>query len=129
VVIYLDSSVALASVLAEERQPSDRLWTRWLSSSRLLEYEVWNRIFAKDMGETHRDEIAAMLRRIDFVELSRDCLRRAVHPYPVPVRILDGLHLATMAHLREQGEVVELASYDGRLLAAAQALGIPLAAL
>jgi hypothetical protein len=47
----------------------------------------------------------------------------------VPVRTLDGLHLATMAHLREQNEAVVLASYDNRLIAAAQALGFPLAAL
>jgi predicted nucleic acid-binding protein len=129
VVIYLDSSVALASVLAEERQPSDAFWTKRLSSSRLLEYEVWNRIFAKGMGDTHRDEIEVMLRKIDFVELSRDCLRRALDPYPVPVRTLDGLHLATMARLREDGEVVELATYDNRLAAAARVLGIPLAAI
>jgi predicted nucleic acid-binding protein len=129
VVIYLDSSVALASVLAEERQPSDALWTKRLSSSRLLEYEVWNRIFAKGMGETHRSEIEIMLRKIDLVELSRDRLQRALDPYPVPVRTLDGLHLATMAHLRHQGEAVELASYDQRLISAARALGIPLATL
>jgi hypothetical protein len=34
-----------------------------------------------------------------------------------------------LAHLREQGEEVKLASYDNRLLAAAEALGIPLAPL
>ena len=34
-----------------------------------------------------------------------------------------------MDYLRRQGETVELASYDNRLLAAAQALGIPIAAL
>jgi hypothetical protein len=39
------------------------------------------------------------------------------------------LHLATLEYLRRQGEMIELASYDGRLIAAAQALGIPLASL
>jgi hypothetical protein len=34
-----------------------------------------------------------------------------------------------MAHVREQDETVELASYDSRLLAAGEALGILLAAL
>ena len=81
------------------------------------------------MGDTRRAEIEVMLRKIDLFELSRDCLRRALRPYPVLVRTLGGPHLATMAHLREQGETVELASYDNRLLAAAKALGIPLAAL
>jgi len=70
-----------------------------------------------------------MLRKIDLVELNRDSLRHALRQYPVLVRTLDGLHLATMAHLREQGEEVELASYQSRLVAAAEAFGIPLAAL
>jgi hypothetical protein len=113
-------------VLAEEHQPPDLLWTKPLLSNRLLEYEVWNRIFARGMSKIHRGEIEAMLRKIDLVELSRDRLRRALHPYPAPVRTLDGLHLATMAHVREQGEAIELASYDRRLIAAR---GIPLAAL
>jgi hypothetical protein len=46
-----------------------------------------------------------------------------------PVRTLDALHLATADYLRRQGEPVELASYDNRLIAAVQALGISLAAL
>lgn len=127
--IYVDSSVALASVMTEARKPPETLWAaERLSSSRLLEYEVWNRAFARGIGETHRAEIAAMLRKIDFVELSRDRLQRALRPFPLQVRTLDGLHLATMDFLRQNGELIQLASYDNRLLAAAQALGIPLAA-
>jgi hypothetical protein len=129
VVTYIDSSVALASALTEVCQPPEVLWTKRVFSNRLLEYEVWNRIFAQGIGDTHRGEIEAVLCKIDLVELSRDCLRHALRPYPVLVRTLDGLHLATMAHLREQGEEVELASYDHRLVAAAEALGIPPAAL
>ena len=48
---------------------------------------------------------------------------------PVSLRTLDGLHLATMDFLRRDDGSIELASYDNRLLAAAQALGFPLAAL
>jgi hypothetical protein len=44
--IYLDSSVALAHLLAEDRFPPDLLWDQQLVSSRLLECEVWNRINA-----------------------------------------------------------------------------------
>jgi hypothetical protein len=129
-VIYIDSSVALASVLAEERKPPETLWVAaQLSSSRLLEYEVWNRAYARGIGQTHRDEIEAMLRKIDLVELSRDCLHRALRPFPVQVRTLDGLHLATMEFLQRNGEPIELASYDHRLLAAARALDISIAAL
>jgi hypothetical protein len=39
------------------------------------------------------------------------------------------LHLATADYLRRRGEPVELASYDHRLIAAARAVAIPIAAL
>jgi len=39
-VIYLDTSVALAQLLSEDRLPPDRLWSETLVSSRLLEYEI-----------------------------------------------------------------------------------------
>jgi hypothetical protein len=35
--IYLDSSVALAHLLAEDRFPPDKLWEEQLVSSRILE--------------------------------------------------------------------------------------------
>ena len=53
-------------------------------------------------------------------------LARALQPFPVPVRTLDVLHLATIDFIRGQGETVELASYDSLLLMAARALGITL---
>jgi uncharacterized protein len=128
-VIYIDSSVALASLLAESRSPPNALWREQLASSRLLEYEVWNRILAKGIGESHHDEARAMLRKITMIELTRRCLQRALRPFPVPVRTLDGFHLATMDYLQDRGESVALASYDNRLLSAADALGIVAAAL
>lgn len=127
--IYIDSSVALASVLAETRIPPDALWEQRLSSSRLLEYEVWNRVLARGLGDTYGEEARAVLRKIYLVEMSRRSLQRALQPFPVPVRTLDGLHLATMDHLREEGEPIELASYDNRLVAAAQAMGFSIAQL
>lgn len=39
-VTYLDTSVALAHVLAEDRRPPDELWERTLVSSHLLEFEM-----------------------------------------------------------------------------------------
>ncbi|HYU11198.1 MAG TPA: hypothetical protein VEK82_01385 [Stellaceae bacterium] len=63
------------------------------------------------------------------IEMTERVLVRALTPFPIPVRTLDALHLATIEFLRAQGETVELASYDNRLVAAAQALGISLTAL
>jgi len=96
-----------------------------LVSSRLLEYEIWNRIHArgsKDLHETAR----TLLTRINFLELDRRRLVRALEPFPLSVRTLDALHLATIAYLRQDRTYVELASLDRRMIAAARALGIPL---
>lgn len=47
----------------------------------------------------------------------------------MPLRTLDALHLATAEYLQRDGNDVELASYDTRLIAAAKALGIRIADL
>lgn len=126
---YVDSSVALAYLLAEPRAPAVGFWTSELVSSRLLEYEVWNRLHARQVTELRRGEARELLAGVEFIELSEPVLARALEPWPVALRTLDALHLATLDWLRSNGEEVELASYDHRLLAAARALGIPLAAL
>jgi hypothetical protein len=71
----------------------------------------------------------ATLRKIEMIELTRLSLRRALEPFPLGVRTPHALHLATMDFIRERGESVQLASYDDRLIAAAQALGISIAQL
>jgi len=128
-VIYIDSSVALARLLLEPRSPPERLWQQQLVSSQLLEYEVWNRVHAYGLTVSHANEVQALLMRVELVEMTRPVLARALEPLPTTLRTLDALHLATMDFVRGRVESLELASYDNRLLAAAQALGIPLAAL
>jgi hypothetical protein len=123
-VIYLDASVALAHVLAEDRVPPEALWDEPLAASRLLQYEVWTRVHARRLERSHGDEVRALLERVALVELNPVVLARALDPFPVPVRTLDALHLATVEFLRASGQRIELASYDDRLLAAARALGI-----
>jgi hypothetical protein len=128
-VIYVDCSVALAHLLLEPRSPLASLWNGSLVSSQLLEYEVWNRMHAYGLGRSHADEAQALLIRVDLIEMTAAVLARALEPFPIRVRTLDGLHLATVDFLRTQGEPVELASYDNRLVAAARVLEIPIAAL
>ena len=120
--IYLDASVALAHLLAEDRSPPESLWREQLISSRLLQYETWTRIHARKLGDTHGNEARALLSRVAFVELSPPVLARALEAFPKPVRTLDALHLASMDFLRGQGQIVSLASYDERLIDAARAL-------
>jgi predicted nucleic acid-binding protein len=121
-VIYLDTSVALAHLLAEDRRPPADLWSRPLVSSQLLEYEVWTRIHARDLGGSHGDLVRQLLGRVSVLELIGEVLGRAGEPFPVPVRTLDALHLASFSFLRRQGVRLALATYDARLEAAARAL-------
>ena len=109
--------------------PPGPFWQQQLVSSRLLEFEVWNRVHAYRLAGTHANEASTLLLGVEALDMNRPILSRALEPWPAPVRTLDALHLATLEYLRRQGEMVELASYDGRMIAAAQALGIPLAAL
>jgi predicted nucleic acid-binding protein len=128
-VIYVDSSVLLADLLAGPGSPPDTLWDEDLASSRLLTYEVWNRINAYGLIISHSSRARGLLGRVNLTEMSDAALARAREPFPVAVRTLDALHLATMEFLRNQGESVTLASYDSRLLTVAQALGISAALL
>jgi hypothetical protein len=124
-VIYLDTSVALAHLLTEDRSPPDTLWREPLVSSRLLEYEIWNRIHARGLGRSHAEEVRALIARVALIEMAPPVLARALEPFQVPVRTLDALHLASIEFLRARRQPLELASYDDRLVAAARALGIP----
>ncbi len=127
--IYIDSSVLLGYLLAETHAPPSGFWGTELVSSRLLEYEVWNRLHARQSATSRGGEARELLAGIELIELSEPVLARALEPWPAPLRTLDALHLATVEYLRRQHEAIEVASYDNRLITAAQALGIPLAAL
>ena len=126
---YVDSSVLVGYLLADARSPSAGFWRNRLVSSRLLEYEVWNRIHARQVAASRGDEARALLMGVELMELTEPVLARALEPWPTPMRTLDALHLVTAEYLRRQAEAIELASYDVRLVAAAAELGIPLAAL
>ncbi len=123
--IYLDSSVAIAHLFAEDCAPPDALWQEELTASRLLQYEVWNRLNARRLARSHGEEARGLIESVALIELSPPVLARALEPFPTPVRTLDSLHLASIEFLRDRGQTIELASYDKRLIAAARALGIP----
>lgn len=123
--IYLDTSVALAHLLAEDRHPPADLWDQTIVSSRLLEYELWNRLHARGLGTSHRDAAQALLGRVAFLDLIPEVIGRARDPFPVEVRTLDALHLASLQFLREQPADVVLATYDQRMLSAARRLKLP----
>ena len=122
--IYLDTSVALAHLLAEDRLPPERLWKEPLVSSRLLAYETWVRIHARKLGQSHGAAANELLGRISLLELNPIILARALEPFPILVRTLDAMHLASLEFVQGLGQEVELASYDQRQRQAAKRLGI-----
>jgi len=128
-VIYLDTSVALAQLLGEDRVPPAELWDELLVSSRLLEYELFTRIHARGLSRSHSAPARELIDRVALAEMSAVVLARALEPFPVPIRTLDALHLATLQFLMAQGQQVRLATYDVRMAEAARKLRVPLVAL
>ena len=80
---------------------------------------MWTRIHGRGLNASHRDVVQGLLARIAFLDLVSDVLVRAREPFPLELRTLDALHLASMHFLREQGQDA-LASYDTRMIAAAR---------
>lgn len=124
--IYVDTSVVLAELLAEDRRPAEDFWSQTLVSSRLLEYEVWTRVHARKLARSHGEAVRALVGRVALLELVSPILTRALEPFPRPVRTLDALHLASTEFLRERQPAISLATYDDRQSAAAKAMGIAL---
>ena len=68
--IYVDTSVALAQLLAEDRCPPATLWHEPVLSSRLLAYEVWTRVHALGLTTSHGDAVRRLLGRLAWLELT-----------------------------------------------------------
>src|SRR5215470_3951257 len=100
----------ISGTLAEDQLPLAALWNESLISSRLLEYELWNRIYARKLGKTHGDAVRELIGRIALIELISPILDRAKEPFPSAVRTLDSLHLASIVFLIEKAQSVSLAS-------------------
>lgn len=120
--IYVDTSVVLAQVFAEGRVPPASIWRESLVSSRLLEYELWTRMRARRVPQEGVDAALKTIERIAFLDLSRELVARVLDPFPVPLRTLDALHLASADFLRRLGVALRIATYDERLREAAAAM-------
>jgi predicted nucleic acid-binding protein len=122
--IYLDTSVAVAHLLAEDVRPPSWLWKETLDASRLLEYELWMRLNARKLARSHGEAAHALIGRLALLELAPAVLSRVLEPFPARVRPLDALHLASLDYLLRNGQPGDLATYDVRMRAVAKAMGI-----
>jgi hypothetical protein len=125
--IYVDTSIVLAELLVEDRKPKPSLWLSPLVSSRLLQYETWTRLNGAGLAGSHGERARELLGRISFLELAPEVLSRALDPFPVAVRTLDALHIASVEFLRDRGQSVKLATFDDRMLKIARKSKIALA--
>ncbi|OGQ80887.1 MAG: hypothetical protein A2289_05395 [Deltaproteobacteria bacterium RIFOXYA12_FULL_58_15] len=121
--IYVDTSIVLAELLSEDRRPDASLWQETLVCSRLLEFELWTRLFAYGCGDSHGEAARGILLRLSFLEMVPTVLKRALEPFPKPVRTLDALHLSSFHYLLQRCAGLRLATFDTRMAGVANALG------
>lgn len=67
--------LAPPALLAEDRVPPDDLWNETPVSSRLLEYEVWNRTHGRGLVASHGESARLLIGRIALLELFGPVLR------------------------------------------------------
>jgi predicted nucleic acid-binding protein len=124
--VYLDASVALAHLRAEDRRPSDAFWRESLIASRLLEYEVRTVMNLTSAQRAEDEAVRTLVGRIAVIELIPEVVRRAREHWPLPLRTLDALHLASATFLINEGVDLSVASYDTRMRDVAKKLKIKL---
>src|ERR1035437_348264 len=129
--VYVDSSVMVAATL---EQPGALRGVRWAAavSSELIVAELLRTLDRLRLTASTPDAELAQLReeaernvaKLDLVPIDRAVLRRAGGAFPVAVKTLDAIHLATALLWDEQaGEIVFL-TLDRQLANAARACGL-----
>lgn len=136
---YLDSSVVLRYVLAGEITIRHVLEYPRVISSELMEIECRRVIHRVRLHNELNDDgvveanqrLASLLRGIDLVEISREVKARAAESFPVVVRTLDAIHLATaLLWARDVDtatgveESVDVFSLDAAFNISARAIGL-----
>jgi uncharacterized protein len=138
VIAYVDSSVLLRFILGQpdtlmELRRFDRRVTSVVS-----EVECLRAIESARMAGRLTPDEAADRRRVAYVQLRRmhrlrvslPVLRRAGEAYPLPVKSLDALHLASALLVRDRDSPdVVFATHDRQLGRLAAALDLPVVGL
>ena len=127
-VAYLDAS-AVVKLLVQEAETTAlrrrlRSWPRRASSA-LLRVELLRTVRRAGMPRL-MEGARRQLANIDLVRLDDDLLERATDIEPATARSLDAIHLATALSIGS--DLAAVVTYDARMSAAAQALGLPVIA-
>jgi predicted nucleic acid-binding protein len=122
--LYLDSSAIVKLAVAEPESAALRRYLRRrrpLVTSALARTEVARALLPLGPAAVRRGLDA--LRRLDLIRVSDRILADAGSLLPPELRSLDAVHLATVRQLGSS--VVRVVTYDERMSAAADAIGLP----
>ena len=124
--IYVDSSALVKLVIDEEGSEQLRDFTshRRLTSSALVITEVPRAVGRADVSRIPK--ATSLLDHVQRIAIVESVLDSAARLGPPGLRSLDAIHLASALLLGDELEA--FVAYDERLLAAASALGMPVAA-
>ncbi len=121
--IYLDSSAIVKLVVAEPESTAlrEHLAGRGpLVSSALARTEVARALLSLGPAVLRRG--LQVLDRLELIRVSDRVLKAAAALAPTELRSLDAIHLATALAL--SSSLAEMVTYDGRMSAAGQSLGL-----
>ena len=124
---YLDSSAIVKLVVVEPESGALRRYLRRRKpyvSSALARAEVSRALLP--FGPVGLQRADTVLTRVDLIRVTDSLLRAAGELLPEDVRTLDAIHLATAQRLG--ADLARLVTYDTRMQAAAESLGISVAA-
>src|SRR5256885_3302507 len=126
-VAYLDTSAAVKLLMNERESPALRRWLRRRperASAALLRVELV-RVVRRAGFPRLIPEARKLLAGVHLIRLDDALLDRAADLDPTDLRSLDSIHLAAATSLGD--DLAAVVSYDDRLLAAASAVGLPMA--
>ena len=137
-IAYIDSSVLLRFVLDQPDPLSDLLRIEGRVTSLVAEVECLRALeSARTRGQLDMDESAdrrrlvhAYLRRMRRLPVTASVLRRAGEAYPLPVKSLDAIHLASALLLRDrEARDLVFATHDRQLGRLAAVMDFPVIGL
>ena len=137
-IAYIDSSVLLRFVLDQPDPLSDLLRIEGRVTSLVAEVECLRAVeSARTRGQLDMDESAdrrrlvhAYLRRMRRLPVTASVLRRAGEAYPLPVKSLDAIHLASALLLRDrEARDLVFATHDPQLGRLAAVMDFPVIGL
>lgn len=137
-IAYVDSSVLLRFILDQPQPLTALLRFDLRITSLLAEVECLRALeSARVRGQLSVEEAAdrrriayAQLRRMRRLAVSRSVLRRAGETYPLPVKTLDAIHLASALLVRDREDPdLVFATHDRQLGRVASAMDLPVIGL